>query len=145
MRSGRHSCVVPAVAPEALWDYLSDYASLLSLSSSSAHATLLEGSVGVEGCKYRAYVGWEGLKTEFTVCLVRADRPHSLQWTSRSHGGVCSALIELDPVDAGTRVNVTVEYSASQANFPLEPFAWGLLKPMFDRAMRTMGKLELTR
>lgn len=144
MRSGRRSCIVHA-APEAVWDHLSDYSSVLDLSSATARSRILHGRPGVKGCKYDASLHWEGLKSEFSVHLVHADRPRSLEWSSRSHGATCGLQIELEKVEEGTRVVATLEYGASRANFPLEPFAWGLLSPMFDRTMRRLGRLELTR
>lgn len=143
MREETRSCTVNA-GQSRVWDFLTDYQSTLRLAVSDAEATLIEGRAGAAGARYLASVSWEGISARYYVRLDEAQAFDLLKWSTRSHGGHCSSVYELTPLAPdSTRVDLTLRYAASAANRPLEPFAWGLLMPMFGKTMKGLSRLNL--
>lgn len=143
MRQATNTIVVHVPAA-ILWDYLADYESMIRLASSTATAHLKSGTTGSAGATYEGSLEWEGIKSTWIVHLQQAARPDSLTWESCSHGGECWLRFDLTPIDEGdTSVSVTLAWGANKPNAPLEPFAWGLLTPLFKSAVSRLRRLSL--
>lgn len=141
MRSMTDSCWVGA-PPDRVWAYLADYDQLLCLASSTAVSAHVQGEQRRAGAEYDASLSWEGMKSMFRARLAAADPPTTLTWVSGSHGGECSVQFDLDPEPPGTRVTATLKYGSCPASVPLEPFAWGMLVPLFRRTLRKIHTLD---
>lgn len=140
MRQETRSCGV-GMSVEELWSYLADYDQVVRLSSPGGSGRLIDGEPGRAGAKYRATVLWEGITSEFTARLASAEPPSSLMWKAASGSGCGSIRFDLRPAEAGTRVDATLEFAATAPSRALEPFAWGLIQPMFKRMMRKLHEL----
>lgn len=130
---------------ERLWDYLSDYETLLQLASSDFRqcgCRLLKGSAGVEGATYEAWMKWTAIQAQYTATLEVASRPKSILWGGYERGISCSLRFELRPFDEDVTV-VVATFSISVRNSPLltEPLGWELLDPAFGHVVRELQAL----
>lgn len=140
VRQETQECTVSAPASE-LWDHLADYGNVVRLASPSASAHRIASN---PHARYEARLEWEGIESRYRTTLVDAEKPRTLTWRGVSGFGVGSVQFDMTPLEeASTRVRATLIIDAGATSRPLEPFAWGILAPMFRRTMRKLQGLQL--
>jgi len=130
---------------ERLWDYLSDYGTLLKLASSDFRqcgCRLLTERGGVEGATYEAWMTWKAFQAKYTATLEEASRPESMLWCGYERGIFSSLRFELRPFDDDFTV-VVATFTISIRNSPrlTEPLGWELLDPAFGHIVRELQAL----
>lgn len=133
------------IPAEALWDFLADYDNVVRLGWSHSSAEPLEDP---DGCRvrYRARTSWEGLQNQYTACLMSAERPQTLTWSTNTSGSRSWLRFDLQPLgQTRTHVTATLHLKHGAALALLEPFAWGLMRSALVKTMTALESLDAVR
>jgi len=134
------SVAVTSASPEQVWRVLADPARLGEWSHETSGGEWLDGATApVTGARFRARNRSGPWKWSRTSEVVTAEEPRTLAWRTiptRAYRDSTLWRIELEPVDAGTRIVQT--FDVVDVNAVRDRFLWLIVKAHRDRS----GALE---